>query len=1309
MSKNCVVVYPDFRVCYTDNNLMIKGGKFYAFFDEEIGMWTTNINAVARAVDRALKAEAEKSPGAIVEYLDSFSTKKWKEFLDFTSHIPDNYHELDRNVMFSNSVITKEDYATKKLPYALGHGPMDCYEQIASTLYFPEERQKFEWAIGAIATGAAKKIQKFLVFRGSPGTGKSTIINIISMLFDGYFDYFDAKALGNGNNAFAMEPFAKNPLVAIQHDGDLSGIEDNTRLNSIVSHEALNVNEKFKSIYSTKFDSFLIMGTNKPVRITDSKSGIIRRLIDIYPSDETLPYRDYIRCMDGLSFELGAIMQHCIDVYNELGPSFYDDYIPTKMISATNDLYNFLEDNIDLYLEKEYVTLSEAWKLYNEWAEEANVKYRYSKRVFKEELKEYFGEYRDQKKIDGINIRGYYGDFKASKFLGLMDAASEMADISAENLDLPYWLKLSVHNASPLDYMGASWPAQLAFVKNDISIPKKPWAECVTKLSDIHPTEEHYVKVPEWLIVIDFDLKDESGNKSLALNLEAASKWPKTYCETSKSGKGIHLHYIYKGDVSTVSRVYSEHIEIKIYQGGSALRRKLTLANDEEIVEFTGTLPQKEAKSKVVDWEGIKNEKMLRTMIAKNLNKEYHDFTKPSMDYIKELTDNAYNSGIHYDIRDMKAAVRTFAINSSNQKQYCLRLMRDIHWQSDEAGPCLDFEVDEIIFFDVEVFRNLFVLCYKRRGHETQALVNPTGAMIEKLCKSKLIGFNNREYDNHILWAAMMGYTNLQLYHLSKKIITNQGGKFVDAYNLSYTDIYDFCSKKQSLKKWEIELGILHLELGLDWDQEVPEELWPKVVEYCKNDVDSTEAVFDANEGDFDARQILVDLANIFVGKNTSTPNTKTNTLTARIIFGNNTHPQDEFVYTDLSKEFPGYTFDPYTNTSTYKGVVTGEGGYAQGWPGAYFNVWTFDVAGMHPSSAFALNLFGDRYTKQYKLIYDLRILIKHGKFEEAMELFDHKLDKYLTDKKLAKALSKALKIAINSVYGLTSAKFDNIFKDPRNIDNIVAKRGALFMLNLKEEIEKRGGQIIHIKTDSVKVVNPSKELCDFIFAYGESYGYTFEVEHVFDRICLVNDAVYVGYISKDDPDEEARESWTATGTQFKVPYVFKTLFSKEELTINDFFEVKESKAGVIFMDDNYNLEDVSFWEDLKEYRRKYDAGTKITKKAIGILEEFAYMSDVDIDERIARGHNYKFVGRVGCFVPIKPEYGGTTLMAKNAKTGKFGAVTGTKDYYWLEASTVATRDDKFDILDTTYHKELADKAIETITMFIPFEQFINV
>lgn len=49
------------------------------------------------------------------------------------------------------------------------------------------------------------------------------------------------------------------------------------------------------------------MGTNKPVKITDGKSGLIRRLIDVSPSGNKLNPREYKEAMDQVAFELGGI------------------------------------------------------------------------------------------------------------------------------------------------------------------------------------------------------------------------------------------------------------------------------------------------------------------------------------------------------------------------------------------------------------------------------------------------------------------------------------------------------------------------------------------------------------------------------------------------------------------------------------------------------------------------------------------------------------------------------------------------------------------------------------------------------------------------------------------------------------------------------------------------------------------------------------------------------------------------------------------------------------------------------------------
>ena len=74
-----------------------------------------------------------------------------------------------------------------------------------------------------------------------------------------------------------------------------------------------------------------------------------------------------------------------------------------------------------------------------------------------------------------------------------------------------------------------------------------------------------------------------------------------------------------------------------------------------------------------INFEVVKNEKALRTIIKKNLNKEYHGATKPSMDFIFKVVEDYYNSGKHYDISDMYNIIVSFAASSSNQSDYCLK------------------------------------------------------------------------------------------------------------------------------------------------------------------------------------------------------------------------------------------------------------------------------------------------------------------------------------------------------------------------------------------------------------------------------------------------------------------------------------------------------------------------------------------------------------------------------------------------------------------------------------------------------------
>lgn len=1295
LSKDKVSIYASYNLDYV-KDIMIKGQDFYAVWDEEAGIWRTEKQELVRLIDNELtKKRDELLKSGIftnnemdVRYLRISSTRAIDDFNHWVQRqASDSFTWLNSNIIFKSQVVKRDDYASFRLEYDLREGDCSAWNKLTRCLYSEEEARKIEYAIGSIVSGASKELQKFFIFVGDAGTGKSTIMKIISNMFKGYCSTIDAKSIGMGDS-FALETLKDNPLIAIQDDVDLSKIEDNARLNSIVSHEYLTINEKHKSLYSTKFHTMIFLGSNREVQITDARSGLLRRIIDISPTGKTFDRREYDQLMDRITFEYGEIAYKCLKVYEE-DPGYYNRYYPVRMIRATNRLYNFIEEcYLDILDEKNGTTLSTAWNMYNKFCEMSELKYKLDKIKFKLELGDYFSKFIPDTNVDGIRVKNYFSKFKFNK-IGI---------VTDNNSQFETWLKFGMDDKGVFDFDCADFPAQYATLDG---VPMHKWENVKTFLRNIDPRKLHYVKLPENHIVIDFDIKDESGHKSLEENMKAASSWPPTYAELSKSGEGIHLHYIYDGDVRELSNKYSDNVEIKIFTGGASLRRKFTKCVNLPIATINSGLPMKEKGAKtMVDEFVVKNEKAIRTMIEKNLRKEYHPGTKPSVDYIYKILNDAYeesskNPEFQYDVTDLRPKILAFAANSTNQAEYCIKLVNDMKFCSDfddegyfRKKVSLSVSGDApIIFYDVEVFPNLFVVVYKFPGKDCVKLINPTEDDIKNLTKFRMIGFNCRRYDNHILYARMLGYTNEQLYNLSQKIVSDSKNcMFHEAFSMSYTDVYDFSSaaNKQSLKKWEIQLGIHHLELGLPWDQPVDPSMWEKVAEYCCNDVISTEAVFNHLQSDWIARQILADLSGLTV-------NDTTNQHTTKIIFGWEKHPQSSFMYRDLSKPvkwlpdevndflwkrfpymmdwwatntdsllpyFPGYSFDH--GKSTYKGVEVGEGGYVESLPGMYGYVGLLDVASMHPHSVLSECLFGE-YTEDFAALVDGRITIKHKEWDKLNDIFDGKLIPYVEKVKngeiTSKDLANALKTAINSVYGLTSAKFENPFRDIRNKDNIVAKRGALFMIDLAEAVKAKGWRVAHIKTDSIKIPDITEEIAEFVMEFGKRYGYSFEWEATYDKMCLVNDAVYIARYRGENGEVG---EWTATGAQFAEPYIFKNLFTHEPMTFDDYCQTKSVST--------------SLYLDMNE--------------------------DLDKDE-----HNYVFVGKVGSFVPVVPGAGGGELLRE--KDGKYYSATGAKGYRWLEAETVKNLD-KQDCIDMTYYIKLADAAVASCEEFGSFTWLVD-
>lgn len=1211
------------------HDIMLRDGEFVAIWNPNKGLWSKNEFDVIDIIDDDVRKFVENSaPQQMVpKFCASERDGVWKRYRQWTKNMVDTDHPLDRTPVFADTPIRKDDHVSYRLPYSLEDGNPVNWGKLVGTLYDSSERQKIEWAIGSVLTGDSRTIDKFLVFYGDPGSGKSTILNVMQMLFGDYSVAFDSESLAQRSNSFALASFVSDPLVAIEHDGDLSRIETNTRLNSIISNEIQLINEKFKKPRSMRISTMLIMASNNPVKITDANSGIPRRLLDVAPSGRRLPVNEYRAVMDGVYQELGIIANHCVNVYRSLGPDYYRNYRSTTMISETNPVYNFVMEMYEDWGADDKVTLAKAYSDYKEYSSETGIQYVMPRYRFKTEMRRYFRDFRDRVMIDGVPYRSLFIGFRNDKF--------ETNDLVPQVVKTDSWLDLRSDVPSIFDEHFAGCKAQYS---NEKGTPKKAWINETTILADIIPTEEHYVLMPEEYICIDFDMKGADGEKDLSANLHAAAAWPPTYAETSKSGRGLHLIYRYPVDKDTAAE-YSPGIEIKRFRGKASLRRRLSLHNGRGIEDYPGDLPAKAPK--MINKKHVADENHLRSLIAKALRKEVHANTAPNVDFIKSILDEAYESGITYDVTDSRNAVTAFAMSSTNQSERCLKMVQKMHFMSEDKAEVAEEGNGRIAFYDVEVFPNLFVICYKvtdRPG--VRFLVNPRPEVVRSLFDLRLIGFNNRKYDNHIMYAASLGYSNEELFEVSQRIINNEkNATFREAYNLSYTDIYDFSTKKQSLKKWEIELGIKHQENEFPWDQPVPESHWDDVVEYCKNDVEATEMVFNHLSSDWGARKILAELSGLTV-------NDTTNQHTCALVFGKDRRPdKSKFVYTDLSTIFPGYTFDKFKGSS-YRGEDPGEGGYVYAEPGYYENVALLDVASMHPTSIEQLNLFGP-YTERYSELKQARVAIKHKDMDALSKLFDGRLVEIAKNYDLDE-LGKALKIPINSMYGLTSAKFDNPAWDPRNVDNIVAKRGALFMIDLKHYVqEKLGLTVAHIKTDSIKIPNATPEDIQKVMDFGKRYGYDFEHEATYTKMVLVNKAVYVARYAFPHEGE-----WTATGKQFQEPYVFKKLFTKEPIVFEDFIQTKQVKTAM--------------------YLRFPSSGNH-------------------------------FVGKVGAFVPIKPDKGGGELLRENNNGEIKDAVVGTKGYHWKEAEIVRYLKQEQDV-DTSYAEMLADEARAQIEQYVDLE-----
>ena len=146
-----------------------------------------------------------------------------------------------------------------------------------------------------------------------------------------------------------------------------------------------------------------------------------------------------------------------------------------------------------------------------------------------------------------------------------------------------------------------------------------------------------------------------------------------------------------------------------------------------------------------------------------------------------------------------------------------------------------------------------------------------------------------------------------------------------------------------------------------------------------------------------------------------------------------------------------------------------------------------------------------------------------------------------------------------------------------------------------------------------------------------------------------------------------------------------------------------KSVTSSIYLDMNEGLPDVS------EYEKELSKAENDYRK--GLISDTIFESTCEeLHPKIEEGHNYRFVGKVGRFCPVKPGCGGGELIRDGKDrqgNPRYFAVGGSKGYRWLESEMVKELG-KEENIDTSYYENLATEAAQAILAYGDYEWFVS-
>lgn len=369
---------------------------------------------------------------------------------------------------------------------------------------------------------------------------------------------------------------------------------------------------------------------------------------------------------------------------------------------------------------------------------------------------------------------------------------------------------------------------------------------------------------------------------------------------------------------------------------------------------------------------------------------------------------------------------------------------------------------EDLLWFDIEVFiENSFVV-FKNHARETVKIYHNNFEGLLDFIKGKtLVGFNNYFYDDHILTAMINQWTPYQIKQLNDRIISGEKLKNIHSAIVSLDCFQEIDVSRPGLKKIEANFGKMIKESDVDFtiDRKLTEEELQESITYCEYDVDMTIEVFKLRlKSYFEPKMQILSMKPSLPDKAYRWNNTtiSANTLLDKpLTKWSQIRTPDEMLEMVpeevkelwLTKDKGSITTQEFDND-----IQWGFGGiHSQHKHRKHFtNVHNLDVASLYPSIICNYDILGVA-TKLYNEIREERIRIKH------------------TDKQR----QLALKLVLNSVYGLLKNKY-SLLNNPKASTTVCAI-GQSLLYDLTKRLST-SCTIVQMNTDGVAFLPHSDE-----------------------------------------------------------------------------------------------------------------------------------------------------------------------------------------------------------------------------------------